>query len=76
MTYRTLGENIRAFSIAEGLTQIELGKKCGMADSQIGAYERGEVVPKEKNIRRIAEALGVSYEIITTVNEQRSRRTK
>lgn len=37
MTYRTLGENIRAFRIAEGLTQIELG---------------------------------VSYEIITTVNER------
>ena len=70
MTYGTLGENIRAFRIAKRLTQTELGKKCGMADSQIGTYERGEVVPKEKNIRRIAEALGVSYEIITTVKER------
>lgn len=76
MIYRTLGENIRVFRIAKGMTQVELGKKCGMADSQIGAYERGEVFPKEKNIRRIAEALGVPYEIIATVNEQRARRTK
>lgn len=65
----TIGERIRISRIGKGMTQTELGKKCGMADSQIGAYERGERVPRERNIRRIAEALGVPYETITGINK-------
>ena len=60
----TIGERIRFRRIEKGLTQAELGKKCGMADSQIGVYERNESIPGERNIRRIAEALEVPYETI------------
>ena len=64
MFRRTIGDKIRMHRVAQGLTQAELGEKCGMADSQIGVYERNECIPKEKNLRRIAEALGVSYDDI------------
>ena len=59
---RTIGDNIRSLRRAKGMTQTELGKKCGMADSQVGAYERNECVPRKRNIERIALALGVSVE--------------
>ena len=61
---RTIGDNIRSLRRAKGMTQTELGKKCGMADSQVGAYERNECVPRKRNIDRIALALGVSVEDI------------
>lgn len=61
---RTIGDNIRSLRRAKGMTQTELGKKCGMADSQVGAYERNECVPRKRNIERIALALGVSVEDI------------
>lgn len=61
---RTIGDNIRSLRKAKGMTQTELGKKCGMADSQVGAYERNECVPRKRNIERIAVALGVSVEDI------------
>ena len=57
---RTVGDNIRSLRNAKGMTQTGLGKKCGMADSQVGAYERNECVPRKRNIERIAVALGVS----------------
>lgn len=66
----TIGEKIRHRRIGKGLTQAELGKKCGMADSQIGAYERNECVPGERNIRRIAEALEVSYETLAGIDKK------
>lgn len=62
MITRTIGDRIRTTRILKGMTQMELGSKCGMADSQIGVYERNESVPRRRNIERIAEALGVSYE--------------
>lgn len=61
---RTIGDNIRSLRRAKGMTQTELGKKCGMADSQVGAYERNECAPRKRNIERIALALGVSVEDI------------
>ena len=60
----TIGDNIRSLRRAKGMTQTELGKKCGMADSQVGAYERNECVPRKRNIERIALALGVAVEDI------------
>ena len=55
----TTGEKIKQIRLGKGWTQTELGKRCGMADSQIGAYERGESTPREATIARIAEALDV-----------------
>lgn len=69
----TIGERIRLGRIRKGLTQAELGKKCGMADSQIGAYERNECVPRERNIRRIAEVLEVPYETIAGINKKEGK---
>lgn len=55
----TTGEKIKQIRLRKGLTQSELGKRCGMADSQIGVYERGESIPRVATLSRIAEALDV-----------------
>lgn len=42
------------------MTQKEVGAECGMADSNIRAYELEKVTPKFDTLQRIAKALGVS----------------
>jgi transcriptional regulator with XRE-family HTH domain len=59
---RCVGDNIRSFRLAKGLRQTDLGELCGMADSQIGTYERGETKPKAATLERIATALGITVE--------------
>lgn len=60
----TTGEKIKRIRLSKGLTQSELGKRCGMADSQIGVYERGESKPRAATIARIAEALDVDPKVL------------
>ena len=55
-----LGENIKFFRKQKGLTQKGLGDLCNMADSVIRRYESGKFTPKDDNLTKIANALGVS----------------
>lgn len=55
----TVGERIKKIRQEKGLTQKELGKKCGLADSAIRRYELGGANPKIETIERIANALDV-----------------
>lgn len=54
-----IGSRIRELRKAKGLTQKQLGERCGMADSAIRFYESGRGNPTHKTIERIANALGV-----------------
>jgi len=56
----TIGNNIKKYRIAQGLTQKQLGERCGMADSAIRRYESDRGNPTEKTLSRIAEALGIA----------------
>ena len=62
-----IGKNIKKYRVAQGLTQKELGQKCGMADSAIRRYENGGANPKEETLEKIAYALG------TTTSELRGK---
>ena len=53
------GDQIRHYRKARGMTQKELGSKCGMADSAIRKYESGKVTPKWETIKRLAAALDI-----------------
>jgi transcriptional regulator with XRE-family HTH domain len=57
-----------------GLTQAELGRRVGVSEAAIRAYETDKRRPKRVHLERIAEALGIRYEAIAdygvvTVNE-------
>lgn len=58
----TIGENIKRKRVEIGLTQKELGKRCGMADSAIRRYESNRANPKPETIFKIASGLGVEPE--------------
>lgn len=51
------GFKIKDIRIKKGLTQKQLGEKCGMYESQIRKYENGKANPKMETLRKIAVAL-------------------
>ncbi len=53
------GNRIKEARMKRGLTQAELGKRCGIADSNIRKYESGKQNPKLETLQRIADALEV-----------------
>lgn len=55
-----IGKNIKKFRLKNGLTQKQLGEKCGMADSAIRRYELERANPKIETLQKIATALNVS----------------
>lgn len=57
----SVGANIKRIRMEKGLTQKQLGDLCGMADSAIRRYESDKVNPKRETIKKIANALQVSY---------------
>ena len=60
----TVGENIKRFRLEKGMTQKQLGDKCGIADSAIRRYELGGANPKIETLIKIADALDVDvYEL-------------
>ena len=64
-----IGDRIKKKRLELGLTQKQLGELCGMADSNLRAYELGKVKPKIVNTKRIASALGVSVAYLMGWNE-------
>lgn len=60
----TLGEKIKLLRKQKGLTQNELGKLCGMADSAIRRYESGRGNPKLETLKKIATNLDVSVDFL------------
>ncbi|MGH9366332.1 MAG: helix-turn-helix domain-containing protein, partial [Thermoanaerobaculia bacterium] len=55
----TLGDRIRKFRLAKGLTQTELGKMVGVTQRVITYYEVRGVSPPPDLLVRIADALDV-----------------
>lgn len=55
----TIGEKIKSARLSKKLTQKQLGKLCGMADSAIRRYELGGANPKIETLQKIADALGM-----------------
>ena len=55
----TIGERIRKIRVEKLLTQRHVCMACGIADSNIRAYELGKANPKIETLQKIANALGV-----------------
>lgn len=59
------GKRIKEIRMQKGLTQKQLGDKCGIADANIRKYENGKQNPKMETLQKIADALGVPiYEFL------------
>lgn len=55
----SIGEKIKFYRKEKNLTQKELGKLCGMNESQIRKYESDSINPKLETLTRISYALDV-----------------
>jgi transcriptional regulator with XRE-family HTH domain len=58
--HAALGRAIRDVRASRHLSQEELAHRSGMHRTYLGGIERGERNPSYTNIRRLADALGVS----------------
>ena len=56
----SIAERLKEALSIRGMKQAELVAKTGIGKSSISTYLSGEYEPKQKNIYKIAEALGVS----------------
>ena len=61
----TVGEKIKRFRIARQLSQKQLAEMAGMSEPGLRNYELGNRHPSEKQLKKIAEALGVSVYAIS-----------
>jgi transcriptional regulator with XRE-family HTH domain len=57
-----VGARIRMRRVASGISQTELGEKCGVTFQQVQKYEKGTNRVSVSRLQAIAEALGVSTE--------------
>ncbi len=55
---RTIGDTLRAYRRALGLTQRQLGAQLGMHRSTVGKVETGKERPSEQMLGRMRELLG------------------
>jgi transcriptional regulator with XRE-family HTH domain len=60
----TLASNLRAARSLFGWSQEELGLKCGLKRTYVGALERREVNPGIDNLDRLAFGLGVFAHVL------------
>lgn len=57
----------------QGLTQAELAEKTGLTPNGYAKIERNETEPQAESIKRIAQALGVSMEVLMTKQDEDTR---
>ena len=62
-TENTIGNKIQSYRKLKGMTQSELSKSSGIYLSTIKKYKNGERNPKPDQLRKIAEALGISITV-------------
>ena len=55
----TTGQIIQTFRKEKGYTQKQIAEKCGMATGTIQQYELNKREPRQEQLRKIADALGV-----------------
>lgn len=65
----TLGERIRYCREKRGMTQQQLAEASGIHPVSIRKYETDRMEPQSKQLRRLAEALNISYASLSGTHE-------
>lgn len=67
----TIGEKIVLLRKEKGLSQPDLAKTLETSVSSLGRWERGETLPDAQDLKKIAEALGVTADFLLFDNVPR-----
>lgn len=68
---KILGQNIRVYRAAKGLSQEDLAEKSGIKRTYIGSIERGEIDPRLKTVSKIAAGLEIdAFKLLVPASEQ------
>ena len=59
-----LKDHIKKATLDEGLTQLEVAKKLGVAQAQYARWENGGRNPRKGTVEKLAEIFGTSAEIL------------
>ena len=59
-----LGRRLRDVRRHRGLTQAELGQRCGLGNRQIGKYERGQSATTVATLARLAAGLHCAVTVL------------
>lgn len=62
----TVGERIKEYRKQAGLTQKELGDRLGVSNVHIGQYERGLRNPRLPQLKKIADALDIPFDLLVS----------
>lgn len=54
------GECVREMRLAQGLSQVEFGERCGFYQTYLSRVERGQANPTINAMEVIANALGIT----------------
>ena len=57
-------ERLKSIRLEKGLTQKQLGERCGIADPTIRKYESGKLNPKLETVKKLAYGLQVDYTVL------------
>lgn len=60
----SLGDRIRRYRLAKGLTQTQLGERIGVSQRVVAYYEVKGISPPPELLVRIADALDVSTDVL------------
>jgi XRE family transcriptional regulator, fatty acid utilization regulator len=68
----TIGQRIKEFRLARGLTQEQLAEKTNKYTTQINSWETGRGVPNRTSLRILADALNVTTDELAAGAEAKS----
>lgn len=65
----TIASNLKQIREAKGLSQREVSKQIGVANTSYFAWERGKTKPKKENLIKLSNIFGVTYEALVKDEE-------
>lgn len=67
---KAVGERIKALREARGLSQVQLADLSGLASPTVNRIENGMRAGRGETLKKIADALGVSTDVILSGTEE------
>lgn len=68
----TFGEKLKQARLSLNLSQTELANKTGISERSLYTYEQNGIIPRTSNIKKLADALGVSVAYLISNSEDDS----